>query len=117
MLQQHWTRSDVGALGIRFAFRVPQVWYENGYDGVPHRMDRTSVSNTSPYHRGWQWIPREVLQAHHATARAVRAHGPEVHAELRQANWQHRPEPQPALLCDWGLYLGGLAEAWRSNRG
>ncbi|CAK9084064.1 Dual specificity protein phosphatase 1 (AtDsPTP1) [Durusdinium trenchii] len=34
-----------------------------------------------------------------------------VHAELRQANWQHRPEPQPALLCDWGLYLGGLAEA------
>ncbi|CAL1153789.1 unnamed protein product [Cladocopium goreaui] len=34
-----------------------------------------------------------------------------VYSQLRQADWQHRPAPQPALLCDWGLYVGGLNEA------
>ncbi|CAJ1455518.1 unnamed protein product [Effrenium voratum] len=34
-----------------------------------------------------------------------------VQAELRRADWMHRPQPQPAELCNWGLYLGGLSEA------
>ena len=36
----------------------------------------------------------------------------QVYSQLRQADWQHRPAPQPALLCDWGLYVGGLNEPW-----
>ncbi|CAE7484232.1 Dusp2 [Symbiodinium natans] len=33
-----------------------------------------------------------------------------IHAELRQADPYHRPEQQPARLCDWGLYLGGMQD-------
>ncbi|CAE7283539.1 Dusp2 [Symbiodinium sp. CCMP2456] len=33
-----------------------------------------------------------------------------IHAQLRQADAYHRPEQQPAKLCDWGLYLGGMQD-------
>lgn len=47
--------------------------------------------------------------------KSLRATFEQVYAALRQADWQHRPEPQPALLCDWGLYLGGLNETWPTD--
>ncbi|CAE7461518.1 Dusp2 [Symbiodinium sp. CCMP2592] len=33
-----------------------------------------------------------------------------IHAQLRQADAYHRPVQQPAKLCDWGLYLGGMQD-------
>ena len=50
--------------------------------------------------RGNPWAAADVFQ---------------VQAELRRADWMHRPQPQPAELCNWGLYLGGLSEAGLRN--